>query len=262
MRTHPICRFGADRRERLAGSTIATVRRTAAITVALALAGCGASTSTSSSSPATTATSAVASGGSATGASGSTARFNACIGNSKPGLSASGHPVVDGATEPIVDQLHGIVGNVWLYESHAEAEANAGVMTGYPVRIVRGAYMVEVNPNAKADDSLAIQSCAADIVVSAATTETGTTQAAPAWYAGQATCLDPHMKSIAAGTDDPALDAYFSQRFGPPPAQAKLGWVWSAELVSDCTDPNAPINETLSQFASHDAEHHTYYYSP
>ena len=96
-------------------------------------------------------------------AKGRTDAFNACIGKSDETLSASGQPVVNGAVEPIVDQLHGIVGNVWLYRSQTEAEANARVMTGYPVQIVRGPYMVNVNPNTTTHDSLAIQTCASKL---------------------------------------------------------------------------------------------------
>ncbi len=103
------------------------------------------------------------SGGHSSSGGGPTAKFNACIGRTAAGLSASGHPVADGATEPIVDQLHGVAGNVWLYKSHSEAEANAKVMTGYPIRIVRGSYMVDVNPGTGSDDKLAIQACASGI---------------------------------------------------------------------------------------------------
>ncbi len=67
------------------------------------------------------------------------------------------------------------------------------------------------------------------------------------------------MQIITNGADNPGLDAYFTRRFGPPPAQAKLGWSWSAELSSDCTDPNAPASETLRQYAEHDVKHHSYY---
>jgi hypothetical protein len=45
------------------------------------------------------------------------------------------------------------------------AEANEKVMTGYLVSVVHGSGMVEVNPNAGPEDSLAIQACAADVPV-------------------------------------------------------------------------------------------------
>lgn len=108
-------------------------------------------------------------GGGSHDTNGPAARFSTCIARTAVGLSTSGRAVMDGASEPIVDQLHGIVGNIWLYRSHAEAAANARTMTGYPLRVVRGSYTVTINPSVSHPDSLAIQSCAVAIPGSAAT---------------------------------------------------------------------------------------------
>jgi hypothetical protein len=170
-----------------------------------------------------------------TSASGPMARFNACIGNTAAGqLSASGQPVVNGAIEPIVDQLPGVVGNVWGYGSHAEAEANAKVMNGYPDRVVRGAYIVEANPNAGADDSLAIQTCAPDI---RARGRTQTTTVATAPSAGLPTASTAETTTTAASTGTRA-----TCRVGEYPLKVPASTLPRADVDGGCFKP--PLSST------------------
>ena len=119
---------------------------------------------------------------------GPTAAFDQCI-NGGTQLSTSGAPVANGNNESIVDQGVGVVGQVWAFGSHADAEQNARVMTGYPVRVVRGSYMVEVNQNAPTTDSNTIQGCAADISAGPASTQPAAANTASAPAVAQASTV-------------------------------------------------------------------------
>ncbi len=181
------------------------------------------------------------------------AAFNKCIDDASPLLSASEQPVANGATDPVVDQLHGVVGNVDLYASHVAAVDNASVMTGFPTRIVRGVYLVEVNRDAPARDALAIRACADQIPASSSPLwQVG------AWYtASTANCTQLDHDGVIAGHDDPGLDLYFAHTFGPPPEQEGQGWVWSAELANDCAQSGlqtVPGTDNLDALAEGDVK--------
>lgn len=231
----------------------------AALLVVLSLSGCGGSTIPPSTAS-TQASSSVRTHAATAALAQATAKFSRCIARSPHRrLSTSGRLSIDGTSESIVDLRH-IVANVSLYGSHAEAQANARVMTGYADRVVRGVYLVAIDRHVRHRDAVEIRRCAAHITASTPATAAGAAGTAAAlWYTRPATCADPHMQTLTNGGDDPGLDTYFAHRFGPPPGQAVHGWRWSTELSSDCSNPNAPPDETLSQFAGLDAKQHTYY---